>query len=221
MASNGGPAADVPVAVDVMVAGTSRTLTATTDADGNYSVTFVPLEDEAGSYSVAAADPDVTNPAAEAQFAIVGMSASPAGATLQVVPGTPLTGQFTLTDLSATPLTGLTATTQGGPAGLSVQLSVSPTLAGSGQTALSYTMTAVSATTSGSMVLQVASAEGAVLDIPVNVTVVPATPRLLANPGSLDTGMLVGSQTLVSSRWSTTAAPPAEICRWSCRPRLT
>ena len=92
LTSDGAPAADVPVAVQILVAGTTRTLTATTDASGNYSVTFQPLPNEAGEYSVTAADPGVTNPAVQAQFAIVGMTASPATANVTVVPNTPLTG---------------------------------------------------------------------------------------------------------------------------------
>jgi RHS repeat-associated protein len=198
MTSNSAPAANKPVAVEIMVAGTTRTLTATTDSSGHYSITFQPLQNEAGQYSVAAADPGVSNPAVQASFQIVGMTASPAFATLQVVPLTPLTGHFTLTDLSSTPLTGLVATAQGGPAGVTVQLSVPPTLAGSGQTPLSYTITASASAVSGPVVLHVTSAEGAVLDIPVNVVVAPGTPQLAANPGFLKTGMVVGTQTLVS-----------------------
>ena len=61
------------MAVQVLVDGTTRTLTATTNASGDYSVTFQPLPDEAGSYSVTAADPGVANPTVQAQFEIVGM----------------------------------------------------------------------------------------------------------------------------------------------------
>ena len=84
----------MPVAVQVLVAGTARTLTATTDASGHYSVTFQPLQHEAGNYSVTAADPGVTNPAVQAQFEIVGMSATPASGNVRIVPNTPLTGQI-------------------------------------------------------------------------------------------------------------------------------
>ena len=68
MTSTGAPAADVPVAVRIMVDGTTRTLTATTDSSGHYSVTFQPLQNEAGEYSVTAADPGVTNPRGAGAF---------------------------------------------------------------------------------------------------------------------------------------------------------
>ncbi len=92
LTSDGNPAADVPVAVQILVDGTTRTLTATTDSNGNYSVTFQPLPDEAGEYSVTAGDPGVTNPPVQAQFEIVGMTASPATGNVTIVPNTPLTG---------------------------------------------------------------------------------------------------------------------------------
>ena len=101
LTSTNAPAADVPVAVQILVDGTTRTLTATTDANGNYSVTFQPLPTEAGEYSVTAADPGVTNPSVQAHFEIVGMTASPATAKVTVIPNTPLTGTFTLTNLSS------------------------------------------------------------------------------------------------------------------------
>ena len=199
LTSNGGPAAYVPVAVQVQVDGTTRTLTATTDANGSYSVTFQPLPDEAGEYSVTAADPGVTNPAVQSEFTIVGMTATPATANVTVVPNTPLSGTFTLTDLSDTTLTGLTATASGGPAGLTVNLTPPSQIAGDGTATLSYSLDDTSTQgANGVVTIQVTTTQGAVLDILLEVTVDPLKPVLAANPGSLDSGMVVGSQTLVS-----------------------
>ncbi len=199
LSGSGTPAAYVPVAVEIMVAGTTRTLTAVTDATGHYAVTFQPLAKEAGLYSVAAADPGVTNPAVQAHFTIVGMTASPAVANVKVVPGTPLTGQFTLTDLSATALTGLTATASGGPAGVSVQLTPPGQVAGGGTATLAYRIDATGAHAgNGVVTIHVAAAEGAVLDILLEVTVLPLTASLTADPGFLNTGMVVGTPSFVS-----------------------
>ena len=197
--STGGPAADVPVAVGIMVDGTTRTLTATTDFRGDYTITFQPLQNEAGEYSVTAADPGVTNPPVQAQFAIVGMTATPASANVQVIPGTPLTGQFTLTNLSDVALTGLTATTSGGPAGLSVQLTAPSQIAGDQTATLGYSLdTTADQAANGVVTIDVTTAQGAVLAIVMEVTVLPLTPVLASNPGSLVSGMLVGSQSVVS-----------------------
>ena len=199
LASTGAPAADVPVAVQILVAGTTRTLTATTDSSGHYSVTFQPLQNEAGEYSAAAAEPSVTNPAVQAQFEIVGMTASPASANVHVVPNTPLTGQFTLTNLSNVTLTGLTATARGGPAGLSVQLTAPSQIAGDGTATLAYSLNSTSAqAASGVVTIHVTTTQGAVLDILLEVTVLPLRPALAANPGFLNSGMVVGAQRLIS-----------------------
>jgi RHS repeat-associated protein len=199
LASTGAPAANVPVAVEIMVDGTTRTLTATTDSSGDYSITFQPLQNEAGEYSVAAADPGVTNPPVQAYFQIVGMTATPASANVNVVPDTPLSGQFTLTNLSDVTLTGLTATASGGPAGLSVQLTAPGQIAGDETATLGYSLDSTLAqAANGVVTIDVTTAQGAVLDILLEVTVLPLTPSLATNPGYLDSGMLVGAQTLVS-----------------------
>ena len=154
---------------------------------------------------------------------IVGMTASPAYATVKVVPGTPLTGQFTLTNLSNTPLTGLAAVPQGGPAGVTVQLTPASQIAGDGAATLSYTMTASASAMTGPVVLQVTSMQGAVLDIPVNVDVVPFTPQLVVtDPSDLTTGMLVGAQSLVAfTVVNDVAERPAAPSRSFCPARPT
>ena len=199
LTSDGAPAAGVPVAVGIQVAGTTRTLTATTDANGDYSVTFQPLPNEAGDYSVTAADPSVTNPAVQAQFQIVGMTAFPATASLTVVPGTLLSGSFTLTNLSALTLTGLSATSSGGPAGLEVELDAPSQIDAEGTATLDYTLddTGTQAA-SGVVTIHVTSAQGVSLSILVGVSEAAFTPILATNPGYLDSGMVVGGETLVS-----------------------
>ena len=222
LTSDGAPAADVPVAVQILVAGTTRTLTATTAANGSYSVTFQPLPNEAGDYSVTAADPGVTNPAVQAQFEIVGMTASPANANVTVVPNTPLTGTFTLTNLSDVTLTGLTATASGGPAGLTVQFTTPSQITGDGTATLGYSLDETSTqAASGAVTIQVTTTQGAVLNIPLGVSVVPLTPILAVNPGSLSTGMLVGAQTLISFTVVNNGGAPVETSRSACPVRLT
>jgi hypothetical protein len=194
------PLPNVPVAVDVLVSGTARVLNAVADSAGNYSLTFQPLTYEAGNYSVAAGYPGASIGPAQATFTIVGMTASPSvGGTIQVAPGMPLTGQFTLTNLSSTPLTGLKAVAEGGPAGLTIQLTPPTTLTALGQGTLSYSITVNNnIAETGTVDIHVTSAEGAVFDFLINGNVVPQTPILSSNPGFLNAGMLVGTQSTVS-----------------------
>ena len=209
MTSNGTPASNVPVAVQVMVAGTTRTLTAMTDSSGAYSVTFQPLPNEAGQYSVTADDPGVTNPAIKWSLLIIGMTASPASANVTVVPNTPLTGQFTLTNLGDGPLADLTATASGGPAGLNVQLSPPSQVPGNGTATFTYTLDeSLAQAASGVVTIQITTNNPAEVDIPLGVTVVPLAPILATNPGYLNSGMVVGAQSLVSFTVSNTGGSP-------------
>ena len=199
MAVGNAAAAEVPVAVQIQVGGTTRTLTATTDANGAYSTTFLPLPNEAGEYSVAASDPGVTNPAVQAHFQIIGFASTPTRDNVTVIPNTPLTGHFTLTNLGDTVLTGLTATVYGGLPGLTVQLTPPSQLPASGSATLGYSLLDTSTTAVSTVVtIHVTTDQGATLDILLGISVRPLTPMLSVNPGYLNSGMVVGNQSSIS-----------------------
>ena len=72
--------------------------------------------------------------------------------------------------------------------------------------------------------LDVAAMQGATLDIPINVNVVPLTPMLSADPGYLNVGMLAGADTSVTFTIANNGAlygadpgsrPARRICRWN------
>ncbi len=127
------------------------------------------------------------------------MTATPATAKVIVVPNTPLTGSFTLTNLSSVTLTGLKATAIGGPSGVTVQLTTPGQLAGDGTATLGYSVldTSTQAAT-GVVTIEVTTAQGPILDLLLGVTVDPLTPVLAVNPGYLDTGMVVGTESLIT-----------------------
>jgi hypothetical protein len=62
----GQPIAGVPVDVQVLVNGSQRTLTATTDASGRFTTSFQPLPNETGVYAVAAGYPGAPTGSAQA-----------------------------------------------------------------------------------------------------------------------------------------------------------
>jgi hypothetical protein len=195
------PAANVQVTVRVTANGQfRRVLTATTDADGNYTVTFTPLPNEAGTYTVAAALPAVTDDVAQAQFQLVGMSTNPSSLSLQVVPGTPITGTVEVDNIGGDPLSGLSVAVQGEPSNVSVVTSLSSAdLSGSGYVTLGYTISAADASTQvANLQLVVTSTEGATARIPLTLQVVPLAPELASDPGSLLQGVVVGQQKVVS-----------------------
>jgi hypothetical protein len=109
-----------------------------------------------------------------------------------------VTGGVSVIKRSDVPLTGLTATVLGASGNLSVEISVASVLPGSGTVPLTYRVTAfVDANLTDNLRLRLSSAEGASVDLPMNVTVEALRPRLVAAPGFLSAGMVRGSQTIV------------------------
>ena len=73
-----------------MVRGLQRIISVTTDASGNFSTVFTPLQMEAGMYTVAAVAPGITSAPAQAQFTILGATLAPNPLAVAVTEGSML-----------------------------------------------------------------------------------------------------------------------------------
>ncbi|MCY2986427.1 MAG: FG-GAP-like repeat-containing protein [Planctomycetota bacterium] len=198
-ATDGSPAAQQPVTIRILVNGTRRVLNATTDANGNFTAVFQPLPFEAGYYSIGADYPGLQDDTIQDHFTLIGMQASPSSASLRLVPGITLTTQLSLQNLSNVPLSGLAATVLDGAGNVRGQATVPDALPGNGALPLDLSLLAADASTTRQLLrLHVTSQEGASLDVPLYVTVVPLVSQLTTNPGYLQGGMLRGQQTIVS-----------------------
>ncbi|HEY9171068.1 MAG TPA: CARDB domain-containing protein, partial [Verrucomicrobiae bacterium] len=187
------------VNIHVQVRGTERVIAALTDADGNFSTTFQPLPNEAGSYQIFATHPGVSSVPAQDTFSLLGMKASSPG-SVRLAEASSVTGTIVLENLSDVPLTGLAVAVTGKPSNVEVTTSLAngTTLGGRATKQLGFAITAVDATyTWGSIVFEVTSAEGAVLWIELGVTIEPMRPRLVTYPTELVAGMVRGRQTTV------------------------
>ncbi|MCX6925680.1 MAG: hypothetical protein NT154_21085 [Verrucomicrobia bacterium] len=195
----GGPAASKPVNILVSVRGFQRVLSALTDTNGLFSTVFTPLPGEAGIYSVAAVSPGVAQAPAQDQFTIVGMTLDPSSLSWGVIDGGSVNGAATIRNLGEVPLTDLSATANGLAPNLTAHFTLSTNrLAGQGSVTLACSMSAHDATVRQSaFTVHLASAEGAMFDLPVNVTVMPLLPQLSAVPAQLSAAMLRGAQTIV------------------------
>ena len=208
--SSGAPAQYKLVDVHVDVRGIDRVVSALTDSSGNFSVTFTPLPNEAGVYTFFAAHPHVATGRLQGVFSLVGLTADPSQPSLTLIPGAAaVSGQITLKNLGDVALTQVTAAVLTAPTNFTVSLSLGDgsngqVLAGDGSLTLNYTLSALAGTAAGhtTITLHVLSNEGATLDIPIDVTVKALLPSLVTDPGSLYSGMVLGSQTLVSFRVS-------------------
>jgi hypothetical protein len=196
---DGSPARFRIVTVRIHTMGTRRTLSVVANANGEFNTVFQPLPNEAGLYSVGADHPLVLQDADQDYFTILGMRANPEAVNLRVVPNETVTGQIEIHNRSEIPMAGLTVAGQTVHASLNVQLNISNQLAGSSSIFLNYSIRAdylQQATFNFNVHVQ--SGEGATLDIPVSVAVVPLRPQLIANPSFLNRGMLRGAQTIVA-----------------------
>jgi len=198
--AGGLPAAHSLVSIHIRVRGTTRTIAALTDSQGRFATTWQPLPGEAGFYEIAAGHPGVSDPATQDSFYLLGMRAQPATPSVRLSEGSSVGGTVQIENLSDVPLTGLAVELVSKPPNLDVTLTVQTNrLAGLAQTQLAYGISARDASfTWGNIQTRLTSAEGAVLEVLIRVTIDPLVPRLVASPGRLELGMKRGAQRLVS-----------------------
>jgi hypothetical protein len=113
--------------------------------------------------------------------------------------GAPQTNTLLLNNLTAVPLTGITATVLSAPANVNVQVSVPSVLTSNGAVQTTYVIEATSTSqTQVAFSIKYTSAQGATVTLPFTATVSPPTAQLATTPASLVGAMIDGTQTLVS-----------------------
>ncbi len=187
------------VNVHIGVRGTDRVISAVTDANGYFAVTFQPLPNEAGGYEIFATHPGTATGTVQDTFSLLGIKAQPATASIKVIEGSSTGGSLSLQNLSDQPLTGLSVEVLSQPAGLSFAAALSTnTLAGLAEAFLSYTLSASTTEGSGVVELLVTTTQGAEVVVTLAVTVEALRPVLVTEPGELVAGMARGKQAVVA-----------------------
>ena len=194
------PAAFEVAAIHVFHDGMDRLIGGFSDADGRFVATFRSGASEVGFFEVAVGHPEVTRPAIQAQFTLIGLVVNgPTPITLTTESGTVLEQQLKLSALSPLPLTGIKAAFVDLPPGVAgTAESLTPTLIpGTGGT-IRYSLT-TTPTLAGrfQFSLRITSAEGARLDVPIILEVRPPRPLLEVTPTPLIAGMVRGRQNQV------------------------
>ncbi len=199
--TNGQPMPLVPVKIGVSVNGFDRFFTVNTDANGSFSYTFTPGSNEAGSYSVWATHPDLSDRTVQAQFSIIGLSVTPAVANVTMLKG----GQqvdipINLTNLGGTPLTQLTLipTASSGITATVVSPGADTLAAGEKRTVTLHLAATATAPDSGFASLAVATNEGLTGRVDANISLVSAIPLITTAPSYIDTGLVRGTQRIVN-----------------------
>ncbi|MCX6902526.1 MAG: hypothetical protein NTW03_03430, partial [Verrucomicrobia bacterium] len=195
------PAPNVSVNVHVVHGSMQRLLAAQTDLNGNFTTTFIPLPGEAGLYEIGAAHPSAATAPAQDAFTLVGLSADPPSLDLTLPELSSITGQISLQNLGDSPLTQLSVAILDNPPVLNVaaQIGNNGVLPASGSVPLAYAITALQSPNrqTGTVRLRVTATNGVSLDIPLNITIEPLRPRLVANPTELQRSPVRGRQVSV------------------------
>ncbi len=146
--TGGGAAVGKPVEVYIITNGLRRSLSATTNASGTYSVQFVPLQNEAGHYTVGASYPGLNAADTQDAFDILGVKINNGEtARFSVQQGDTLRGKLQLQNLSNTPLTNFTLSATSLPNGASLRFGTIASLASNGSDSVSYSVSGTAVTT--------------------------------------------------------------------------
>lgn len=208
LAGSGNPIADAPVMIGVRSQGVERLLTAQSDMAGDFNVTFAPLANEAGLYELVAGPVGNLDPAVQDTFHLWGMQATPL-LTYSLTPNQSLIRSLSLTNLGDVSLTGVAATVDGAPAGVTVNLSVPTTLVPTGATFGVEVSTDGTSFGAHPITLNFTSDQGAAASTTLGVTLVTPQPVLVTSPNPLTESMLRGAQTLVQFEVSNQGGAPA------------
>jgi uncharacterized repeat protein (TIGR01451 family) len=197
--ADGSPARSVPVVIHLRVRGFSRTIRATTDANGRFAGEFLPLPSEAGHYEIAAAYPGLPMPAVQDDFTILGVDSTGFG-TVTVVEGSNVTATSQLRNLADQALTGVGVSVVTNHPSVNVTARLGTNRLGANATTeIEVLVTAVNTTAARSTaILRITTTEGVSLDLVVPIQQERLTPRLTINPGRLEQPMLRGRSTTVT-----------------------
>lgn len=198
----GSPMPLVPVKIGISVKGFDRFYTVSTDDQGSYSYTFKPGVNEAGTFSVWAVHPDISDRTVQAQFIITGIEMSPTSANLKMVKNSSYDIPVTIKNLGDTELSGLSFTTTSSTGITSAAVNGGSTVLAPNETRnfklrvtaaatapdLGYTTLVVSAYTPAGQGDVVSST------LDANITLAKAIPVIKTSPSYIDTGIVKGNQ---------------------------
>ena len=199
LSSQGSSVSFVPVNIHIQVRQFERVITAITDENGQFSVTWNPLPTEAGHYTIGACHPGTDQVSVQDEFDLVGLRVEPNVAEIQVIEGQQDSCSLVLENLSEIPLTGLEVDVLDKPDHLDIAFNLSTTeLAGLTSSILDIIVKAQNdSVLSNEITLRVRTDEAQFVDIVLNVEVIPAYAKLSVTPSLLQKSMLRGEQAFI------------------------
>jgi hypothetical protein len=194
--SDAKPMANVPVKIGISVKGFDRSATVNTDNTGNFSYTFTPGSNEAGSYSVWAIHPDLSDRTVQAQFSIIGLQISPLQANIRLLKGQSYDIPVTLTNLGGSALNALAFVTNASNGITATVPNPGNTIlnAGENRTVTFRVGADQNAPASGFASLDISTTEGLGNRVDASITTISAIPVIATSPSYIDTGLMRGNQ---------------------------
>lgn len=199
-------ASNVEVDVYVLNAGYRRTLKATTDADGKFSVTFHPLSGEFGDYSVGASYPNFGSTLVQDTFSILGMNRIDGGNVIfDLHNGESTSRTIVIKNKTSVPLSGISVAVSDKPDTAQIGWSASDAVDGNGNLLLRLDVSA-NGVTKGSKTayekfyIVIKTVEGAEYSFPCYyLSREPEVPHgmLKFTPSALNTSMAEGRTRLI------------------------
>ena len=136
------PAMNKEVEIYVVTQGIRRSLSATTDSEGKFSVTFEPGSNEVGHYLIGACYPGENLQTAQDEFDIMGFGRTSASwLTWYLHKGETINGSFTVKNFSNAELTGLKLNFPQKPAGFEIQVNTISVLEGNQTASFNFSVT--------------------------------------------------------------------------------
>ncbi|MGF1455390.1 MAG: Ig-like domain-containing protein [Alphaproteobacteria bacterium] len=198
---SGGGAAFEFVTIEAETDGVTRTFSAQTDSLGRWSLLYQPGPKDAGPVTFAARNPGVPGEDSlpEETTSLFGMDFAETSVSGTVIEGTTKTFTVSLDNLAAVDLTNLSVNLFGVNPLLDVDVTAPNNLSGetSVDVLVDVTVPDNPGFTFDSFGLQITSQEGAVAEAPFNLNITDNVPVLSFSEWPLNSGMLLGAQTLI------------------------
>ncbi len=199
---NGSPAAGELVTIFLKVRGTTRILSALTDAQGRFQTVFRPLLGEAGTYTIGATHPAAPDAPVQDQFSLLNLAWEHPEGTQPIPALGAGTNSTLLQNRSDVPLTGVRVAVVSGLTelpGVALDIVAGDTLPANGSLPVSLRLRSTrDEFAAGTLIVRATTAEGLSRDYRLNVQVVGRTARLVATPDALAASVLRGEPTAVS-----------------------
>ena len=212
--ATGQPRPNSPVKVRLRIRGLERTLDATTNAQGEFRVTYVSLPREAGRVEICATHPGDNRFEAQDSFTLLAMYYEPERTSHDLLPFTDYEFTATLRNAGDTPLTGIQYEILNQPTELFAQVQGPAALDGLGSGVVRLQLRAeTNRDLRGTLVVRASNAQGVQAQWALNLSIRAPRPVLTITPSQLQAAMLRGDQTLVSLTVRNDGGAPTEPLR--------